>query len=260
MEFDTLSHRIQALRRQIDTIKNEVASHILTKTASDDDLTDSITINYSSSQEIEDQILLYQTKLEKIDLILEKQFSTADLSQIQTQMIERYSLLHSHLKALDPTSDLVSLIDQYAHGSEMQLLKLNRMKNWINYFIAPLELHFNFEFIISAPHRDLVVNLSVMNMKGEILDVEKDLTRFQSAYLYFSQIIALYLSLDIQFVPLCLSTLPKSITTKQTFQKVMESLAVQIQTHPSLQDFRVVFFFDIPQSYDLSIQDLPSIE
>ncbi len=258
--FETLSRRNQTLKRQIETIKKELASRILAKPTSNDDSTDNITINYSSSQEIEDQILLFQAKLEKIDTILEKHFSTTDLSQIQPNLAERYSSLQTHFNSLNSNTNLESQIEQYAHGSEMQLLKLNRMKNWINYFLVPLELLFNFELSISAPNKNLLVNLSVMNMKGEILNVEEDLTRFQFAFLNFSIIIALYLSLDIKLVPLCLSHLPKSITTKQTFQRTLESLTTQIQAHPSLQDLQLVFFFDIPQSYDLSIQDLTSLE
>ncbi|MHA1673707.1 MAG: hypothetical protein ACTSYI_08760 [Promethearchaeota archaeon] len=259
-EFETLSRRNETLKRQIETIKKELASRILAKPTSDEDSMDNITINYSSSQEIEDQILLIQSKLEKIDSILEKQFSTTDLSQIQPKLTKRYSTLQTHFDSLNSNTNLESQIEQYAHGSEMQLLKLNRMKNWINYFLTPLELIFNFELSISAPNKDLLVNLNVMNMKGEIINVEEDLTRFQSAFLIFSIIIAIYLSLDIKLVPLCLSHLPKSIITKQTFQRTIESLTAQIQAHPSLQDLQLVFFFDIPQSYDLSIQDLTSIE
>jgi len=260
MAFEVISKRNQSLKRQIENIKKEIASRILTNPASDDDISTNSSINYSSSQEIEEKILLYQSKLEKINAILDKHFSTTDLSKVQPLLAERFSKLKSKLNSLDSNSTLESQIEQFAHGSEMQLLKLNRMKYWINHFLAPLELHFNFELLISNPSGDLHLNLAVLNMKGKIINAEKDLTRYQFAYLTYSLIISLYLSLDIHFVPLCLSHLPKSITTKQTFQKSMETLATQILAHPSLQDLRLVFFFDIPQSYDLSLQDLSSLE
>ncbi|WP_457558384.1 hypothetical protein [Candidatus Harpocratesius sp.] len=211
-------------------------------------------IKYSSVSEIQSIIEKIKLKIQEFDQILVKNLKISKFPDIEKVWNLKFDQFTQELHSWEDESKINNLLFKKHHDTRNQIEKLIDFKNWLNILIDPINISCNLDFSISDENTRIEISLLFFKASGESLNYKSDLTRYQKTILYLSCIFSFYLSNQIFLIPIRISGLDPTITSKQSFKKATEHFSNIFKELSSIKPVKIVIFLDTSMNYDIPTQ------
>ena len=245
-----LQHQHESLQEQISQTKIDIEELIAKKAQSQNGKISRIKSPYFSLRQLEDDFQNKSQRLKRISSKLKELFGTDVNLDIQNKITGKMQEIKSKLEVLQ--KDTSKLKDSSNLVSEFKRFYsfLDNLQSNLNRFLIFIGLTAEFHLTLKENKLDeLKFSLSVSDSRKQI-DFMEDLKRVERAFCVFALIISIYLSNDVNLIPIDLNRVIPEIKTPQTFIKSLELVGEVLSTSENNDNIHVLFFLQ-NNAYDI---------
>ncbi|MHA1584949.1 MAG: hypothetical protein ACTSWL_06815 [Promethearchaeota archaeon] len=251
-----LQHQHESLQEQISQTKIDIEELIAKKEQSQNGKISRIKSPYFSLRQLEDDFQNKSQRLKRISSKLKELFGTDVNLDIQNKINGKMQEIESKLEVLQKDTPKFKEISTLVSEFKRFYSFLDNLQSNLNRFLIFIGLSAEFHLTLKENKLDeLKFSLSVSDSRKQI-DFMEDLKRIERAFCVFALIISIYLSNDVNIIPIDLNRVIPEIKTPQTFIKSLELVDEVLSTSENNDNIHVLFFlqnnaFDVENIIEL---------